>query len=158
MDTRARRRNRGVENARSDRDLELDFEVGRRIEGYRWVEWNREAFDIPSMGERGRFVGHPGDLLAHLYVDAAPETPPSPAPYARLPLYSTRASPALRAAERAGLFAGTGASLSCAPDGTWRIHVRRAEMAIELEDDSLPRLLCSAALRCVAEAPDREDR
>lgn len=145
-----------MEDARSDRDLEMDLEVGRRIEGYRWVEWNRDAFGMPPLDERGRFVGHPGDLLAHLYLGAPPDASMSAAPYARLPAYSTSAIPALRAAERAGVFTGEGALLSCTPGGRWHISVRRA--GIDMVDESLPRLLCRAALGFVADAPDEEER
>lgn len=154
MDSHARRRNgpsdEGPDPTRPD--LELDLEVGRRIEEYRWVEWNRDVLGSAPLHEPGRFVGHYGDLLSHLYVDAAPEAPLGPQAYAHLPRYSSEPAPALRAAERAGLFAGEGALLSCTPGGLWRVLVERA--AIEMDDDCLPRLLCRAALRLATDVVD----
>lgn len=128
---------------RTERDLELDLEVGLRIEGYRWVEWNHRALGEAPVDEPGRFVGHPGDLLAHLYVEADANLPLSARPYARLPRYSLEPGPALRAAERAGLFAGHGVAVSCSSTGTWKVQ----RSAVQLEDECLPRLLSRAALR-----------
>ena len=131
---------------RSERDLMLDLEVGLRVEGYRWVQWNHRAIADAPLDEPGRFVGHPGDLLAHLYMEAAPDVPLSDRPYARLPRYSLEPGPALRAAERAGLFVGGGVAVSCSSTGTWKV----GWSDIELEDDCFPRLLSRAALRLVA--------
>lgn len=131
---------------RSERDLTLDLEVGLRVEEYRWVQWNHRAIADAPLDEPGRFVGHPGDLLAHLYVDAGSDIPVSRRPYARLPQYSLEPGPALRAAERAGLFVGDGISVSCSSTGTWKV----GWSDVELEDDCLPRLLSRAALRLVA--------
>jgi hypothetical protein len=130
---------------RSERETALDLEVGLRVEEYRWVEWNRRALGRTPLHEPGRFVGHPGDLLAHLYEETSEDTPLSEDAYARLPRYSTRTGPALRAAERAGVFADEGARLSCTPGGVWHLSLERA--GLDLENESLPRLLCRAALR-----------
>jgi hypothetical protein len=130
---------------RSQRDLDLDLRVGLGIEGYRWVAWNETALAGTPLHEAGRFVGHPGDLLAHLYVDAAPAAPLAAQPYRRLPAYSCDPALAFRAAERAGLFASEGAQLSCTRGGRWSVAVNRA--GIDMEDELLARLLCRAALR-----------
>lgn len=152
METSARRPTEPTDERRDRADLALDVEVGRRIEAYRWVEWNRDALGRAPLHEPGRFLGQYGDLLSHLYVDAAPEAPPTREPYAKLPRYSSEPGPALRAAERAGLFADEGARLSCTPGGTWRVSLERA--AIDVEDDSFPRLLCRAALQLVTDVVD----
>jgi hypothetical protein len=142
---RDRRARASIFDDRSARDIELDLEVGISIEGYAWVEWNRTALGEAPLYEPGRFVGHPGDLLAHLYVSATEETPLAGQPYARLPRYSLEPGPALRAAERAGLFGDPGVSLSCSTGGAWRLSAGR--WGVELDDDCLPRLLAQAALR-----------
>lgn len=138
---------------RTERDLALDLEVGLRIEGYRWVEWNHRAIGEAPLDEPGRFVGHPGDLLAHLYVEAGADIPLSDRPYARLPRYSLEPGPALRAAERAGLFMGEGVAVSCSSAGTWKVE--SADM--ELEDDCLPRLLSRAAVQLAGRVVQRGD-
>lgn len=131
---------------RTERDLALDLEVGLRVEGYRWVEWNHLRMGEAPLDEPGRFVGHPGDLLAHLYVDAGDDIPLADRPYARLPRYSLEPGPALRAAERAGLFTGDGVAVSCSSTGTWKV----VSWNVALEDECLPRLLSRAALRLAA--------
>lgn len=131
---------------RTESELELDLQVALRVEGYRWVEWNHRAVGEAPLDEPGRFVGHPGDLLAHLYVEAGTEVPCSDGPYARLPRYSLEPGPALRAAERAGLFTGEGVAVRCSPTGTWTVE----SSDVRLEDECLPRLLSRAALRLVA--------
>lgn len=146
MDSEAEHPTEARPEDRTERDLALDLEVGLRVEEYRWVEWNHGAVAEAPLDEPGRFVGHPGDLLAHLYVDAGVDVPVSARPYARLPRYSLEPGPALRAAERAGLFAGDGVTVSCSPTGTWKVVSSR----VALEDDCLPRLLSRAALRLVA--------
>lgn len=125
------------------RDLDLDLEVALRIEGYRWVEWKHGAMAEAPLDEPGRFVGHPGDLLAHLYQEARPGAPLHIRPYTHLPCYSLEAGPALRASERAGVFGGEGARLSCSRDGTWRIL---CPGVAEDRDECLPRLLARVAL------------
>lgn len=139
---------------RTERDLQVDLKVGLRIEGYHWVEWNHPAIREAPLDEPGRFVGHPGDLLAHLYVDADESVPLAETPYVRLPRYSLEPGPALRAAERAGLFAGEGVALSCTAAGLWRVSTRE----VRLEDECLPRLLSRAALRLIGEPADEGDR
>jgi hypothetical protein len=139
---------------RSVRELELDLEVGIRIEGYAWVEWDCSAIGDAPLREPGRFIGHPGDLLAHLYVPARHEAPLAEQPYARLPRYCREPGPALRAAERAGLFVEPGISLSCSAGGSWRLSTGR--QGVGLDDDCLPRLFAQAALRLVR--GDRDER
>lgn len=138
----------------SYRDVDLDLDVGLRVEGYRWVEWNHAAMGHAPLDRDGRFVAHPGDLLAHLHMDARPGTPPGERPYVHLPRYSSDPGPALRAAERAGLFRGTGVVISCSPEGVWRLQGPTAVAG--MEDECLPRLLSRAALR-LARRPPEED-
>lgn len=154
MGTQGRRRPAGSIGARTERDLELDLEVGLEVEGYQWVEWNHRAIAEAPLDEPGRFVGHPGDLLSHLYVEAASDVPLSERPYARLPRYSLEPGPALRAAERAGLFEGEGVVVSCSTAGVWRIHGPE----VDVEDECLPRLLCRAAIRVVDPASEEDPR
>jgi hypothetical protein len=149
MDTRTRPARLAIGDDRSERDLELDLQVGLRIEGFHWVAWNHAALAGAPVQEPGSFVGHPGDLLAHLYVEARADTPLATQPYRRLPRYSSEAAPALRAAERAGVFREEGAVLSCTSGGVWHVSVGRA--GIDLKDDCLPRLLARAALRLATE-------
>lgn len=137
-----------------ERDLDLDLRVGMEIEGYRWVEWNHAALGEAPLDEAGRFVGHPGDLLAHLYMDARPGTPLGGRPYGHLPRYSMEAGPALRAAERAGLFRLPGLVVTCTDRGVWEIA--RAEAGIRLKDACLPRLLSRAALLVADTSHPRE--
>ncbi|HEX9886956.1 MAG TPA: hypothetical protein VGA70_10735 [Longimicrobiales bacterium] len=141
-------------DGRSRRDIELDVEVGTRIEGYRWVEWRRTELDDGPFEEPGRFLGHPGDLASRFYVEARRGAPPAPQPYRRLPHYSLEPGPALRAAERAGVFRAQGAALSCTPGGVW--HVTVAQGGIDMDDESLPRLLSRAALRLVGLAAEEQ--
>ena len=129
---------------RSGNDVALDLAVGLGIEEYRWVEWSRKALREAPLYEPGRFVGHPGDLLSHLYVEASRHSALAAQPFRRLPRYSADPAAALRAAERAGLFGEGGATISCTPRGVWHVSVARA--AIEMDDDCLPRLLSRAAL------------
>jgi len=137
------------------RDLELELEIGFRIEEYHWVEWNG-AFPLETPRHQpGRFIGHPGDLLAHCYAPAHPDALTAPEAYANLPRYASEVAPALRAAERAGLFAGKGATLSCRRTGQWRVSVERT--GLDLEDEVLPRLLCRAALRLLARERTEEE-
>jgi hypothetical protein len=84
-------------------------------------------------------------VVSHLYVAASKETPLAVKPYGRLPRYSSEVTPALRAAERTGLFHDGGAIISCTGDAAWRLSAERA--GIEVQDDFLPRLLARAALR-----------
>jgi hypothetical protein len=149
MDTRIRPARFAIGDDRSERDLELDLQVGLRIEGFRWVAWNHAALAGAPLQEPGRFVGHPGDLLSHLYVEARANAPLAAQPHRRLPRYSSEAAPALRAAERAGVFRHEGALISCTPGGVWHVTVGRA--GIDLGDDCLPRLLARAALRLATE-------
>lgn len=130
--------------SRDGRDLALDLAVGMAVEGFRWVEWNHRALDHTAIHETGRFVGNAGDLLAHLYIEASEDTPLTPDPYVHLPAYSSEAGPALRVAERAGVFRGEGAVLSCTAVGCWRLVV--ASPRVELEGEHLPRILALAAL------------
>ena len=149
------RRDSPGDDHRARPDVALDLEVGLELEGYRWVEWNRRALAESPLHEPGRFVGHPGDLLSHLLIDAPEKTAPAPHPYGRLPHYSSEPAPALRAAERAGLFRDDGVRISCSHGGVWHLIDERA--GIDLEDDCLPRLLCRAALRLVEVGPTEED-
>jgi len=144
MDDHAGRTDSPTTSDRSRGDLEIELAVGLGIEEYHWVEWSREALRDAPLYEPGRFVGHPGDLLAHLYVAASGDAGLAAQPYRRLPRYTAEAGSALRAAERAGVFGEDGATLSCTPRGVWRLSIRRA--VLELEDDCLPRLLARAAL------------
>lgn len=129
----------------TDEDRELDLEVGLRVAGYRWMEWNhRSMADAPHF-EPGRFVAHPDDLQSHLQVEADPDAPLAAHAFQRLPPYSTDVRLAVEAAERGGLFLEGGAVLSKSDDGEWRITLQ--EVGTSLEDDSLSRLLCRAALR-----------
>lgn len=137
---------------RTERDLALDLDVGLRIEGYRWVEWNHAALAGRPVDQEGRFVGHPGDLLAHLQVEVGEDVPLASHPYIHLPRFSLEPGPALRAAERAGLFGGSGVRLRCSAAGTW--SVERDDL--RLDDDCLPRLLSRAALRVSAERRERD--
>ena len=109
------------------------------------MQWSAATLSTSPFHEAGRFVGHPGDLLSHRWSEASPDAELAPHPYERLPRYSSEPAPALRAAERAGLFAGGGTVLSCTPAGRWRLAAVSGE--VEMEDDCLPRLLCRAALR-----------
>lgn len=140
---------------RSDADLELDLAVALGIEGYRWVEWNAAALREAPLYEQGRFIGHPGDMVAQHYVEALAGSPLADHPYRRLPPYGSDAGLALRAAERAGLFRGQGVRLSASPTGRWSL--RRSQDGEPMEDDALPRLLCRAGLRCVDETSAREE-
>jgi hypothetical protein len=148
MDANGERPSGSHPQDRTERDLLLDLEVGLGVEGYRWVEWNHRAIAEAPLDEPGRFIGHPGDLLAHLYMDARDDVPCSDQPYVRLPRYSLEPGPSLRAAERAGLFAGDGVAVSCSSTGTWKVVLR----TMTLEDDCLPRLLSRATLRFVTGA------
>lgn len=129
---------------RSDAELHLDLEIALRIEEYTWVEWHPAGLGHTPLYEGGRFVGHPGDVLAHHYVPADPGAPLAPQPYRRLPGYSADTGLALRAAERAGIFAGHGARLSASDTGIWTLVT--PDPRVRVEDDSLPRLLCRASL------------
>lgn len=130
----------------SAEELEIELAVGLRIEEYRWVEWSPGLGDAP-IREPGRFVGHPGDLLAHLYVDASPDAPLGSRAYRHLPRYTSDVAAALRAAERAGVFRSPGALLYCAQGGAWRLSIERP--AFRGTDECLPRLLCRAAVAAV---------
>jgi len=64
------------------------------------------------------------------------------------------AGPALRAAERAGLFRVPGPVITCTDRGVW--EVVRGEAGIRLQDACLPRLLCRAALEVMGASKPRE--
>lgn len=128
-----------------ERDLDLDLRVALGIEGFRWFRWRRGMGESAPFSEPGRFVGHPGDLLAHLWTETDEGAPLADRPWDRLPRYSVEVGLALRAAERAGLFVGPGTALGCTAAGEW--WIRREEGARVVADDCLPRLLCRAALR-----------
>ena len=113
MDDRPAHRLPAAPRARTERELALDLDVGLRIERYRWVEWNHGALVGRPVDEEGRFVAHPGDLMAHLQTDAGDTVPFADHPYERLPRFSLEPGPALRAAERAGLFRDPGVRIRC---------------------------------------------
>ena len=148
MEMPVARPDESVPGPRPRLNLELELEIGRRIEGYRWVEWNPKSQLEMPIHQPGRFIGHPGDLLARFYITASPGSPPAPEAYALLPRYTSEAAAALRAAERAGLFSGEGAKVRCDPTGRWRVVIERAD--IDMEDEVLPRLLCRATLGLLA--------
>lgn len=141
---------------RSDAELHLDLEVALRIEEYAWVEWHPDGLGHSPLYEVGRFVGHPGDLLAHHYVPAAAGASLAAQPYRRLPRYSTDTGLAFRAAERSGIFAGQGARLFASDTGTWTLV--GSDERIRVEDDSLPRLLCRSSLLWIEASDPRHGR
>lgn len=128
-----------------DEGLELDLAVALTVGGYRWVEWNPRSMADAPHHEPGRFVARPDDLQSHLQVDADPDAPLAPHAYRRLPHYSRDLGLAMGAAESAGLFGEGAAVLAKSADGAWRVAV--GMLGTSLKDDSLPRLLCRAALR-----------
>lgn len=145
MDANGTESRTSTRDGRTAADADLDVAVGVRVEGYRWVEWSHGTLRGAPIDQPGKFLGHPGDLLSHLYVEASPDARTAPEPYRHLPPYASDAGFALRAGERAGMFRGRGLRLSCSPMGRWRVTVDDPELS--LEDDRLPRLLCRAVLR-----------
>lgn len=121
----------------------LDAEVARRLMGYRWVAWNREALSGAPLYEPGRFLAREDDMSSHLHVEAGPDVPLQARPLKHVPHYSGSEELAFQVASAASLFLDGKAVLFREADRHWVVEVRGAT----LRSGDLPELLCRAALR-----------
>lgn len=129
---------------RAAADRSLDVAIATEVAGFRWVTWNDLAIGGAPLSTPGRFLAHPGDLLAHLHLPADLSAALAEDSLDRVPRYSEDLAEAFRVANDVGLFTLAQAALERESSGLWAIRVPALD--VTLRSEHLPQVVCDAAL------------